>query len=138
MAHDSEGDCKLDKESLMALGVKTLAEMYGSSAEKIGSCELNDLDILTSETTRYQKGLKEILDLADKINGEAHRSAALRTALDYCMKAKDYQAAIIIADDITIDLVQDSIAQQYSEEFVRDERAGKLVALPTLTLRPCC
>jgi hypothetical protein len=135
MAHDSEGDCKLDKESLMALGVKTLAEMYGSSAERIGSGDL-DPDNLTSETTRYQKGLKEILDLAVKITDENQKAAALRTALDYCMKAKDYRVAMIIADDIAIDEVQDSIAEQYSEEFVRDEGAGKLVALPVMTLRP--
>jgi hypothetical protein len=136
MAHDSEGDCKLDKESLMALGVKTLAEMYGSSAERIGSGGLIDPDNLMSETTRYQKGLKEILDLALKITDENQKAAALRTALDYCMKAKDYRVAMIIADDIAIDEVQDSIAEQYSQEFVRDEGAGKLVALPTMTLRP--
>ena len=136
MAHDSEGDCKVDKESLMALGVKTLAEMYGSSAEKIGSAELVDPDTLTYERKRYEKGRQEILDLALKIFDEAHRAAALRTALDYCMKAKDYQAAIIIADNITIDKVQDSITEQYSEDFVRDERACKLVALRKLTLGP--
>jgi hypothetical protein len=70
--------CKLEKEGLMALGVKTLADMYGSSAEKIGSGELaGNRDILTEEAKRYQKGRQEILDLAVKIMDEAHRAAAL-------------------------------------------------------------
>jgi hypothetical protein len=79
---DLEG-LKLEAEAILSLRVKTICQLYGGSAENVGSGEFSE-----DEQKRYEKGRKEALEIAIKLTNEFYRNAALHSAFDFCMKAK--------------------------------------------------
>jgi hypothetical protein len=112
---DLEG-LKLEAEAILSLRVKTICQLYGGSAENVGSGEFSE-----DEQKRYEKGRKEALEIAIKLTNEFYRNAALHSALDFCMKAKDLAFATIIARAITINMIQEMIVQEHAEYFVLND-----------------
>jgi hypothetical protein len=130
-------DIKLQEENALSLRVRTLCQLYGGSAENVGSGEFAaDEEMGQYEVTRYEKGRKEALEIAIKLTDEFYRDAALHAALDYCMKAKDLQFATIIAKAITVDMIQEQIVEEYREYFVLNERDGRLHPTAAAALGP--
>ena len=109
-------ELKLEAEAILSLRVKTICQLYGGSAENVGSGELSN-----DEQNRYEKGRKEALEIAIKLTDEFHRNAALHSALDFCMKAKDLAFATIIARAITFDRIKEMIVQEHAEYFVLND-----------------
>jgi len=52
--------------------------------------------------------------------------AALHAAFDFCMNAKDMEFATIIAEAITIEMIQDKIVEEYPQYFLIDRRDGRI------------
>jgi hypothetical protein len=115
-------ELKLEAEAILSLRVKTICQLYGGSAENVGSGELsNDEEMSKYEQKRYEKGRKEALEIAIKLTDEFYRNAALHSALDFCMKAKDLAFATIIARAITFDRIKEMIVQEHTEYFVLND-----------------
>lgn len=120
-------DIKLQEESILALRVKTICQIYGGSAENVGSGEFtNDEEMGNYEQKRYEKGRKEALEIAIRLTDEFYRNAALHSALNFCMKAKDLTFATIIAKAITEYMIQEMIVEEHAEYFVLNEKDGRL------------
>ena len=95
--------------------LKTICQPYGGSAENVGSGEFsNDEEASKHEQKRYEKARKEALEIAIKLTDQFYRDAALHSALDFCMKAKDRAFATIIAKAITIDMIQEMIVEEHA------------------------
>jgi hypothetical protein len=109
-------ELKLEAEAILSLRVKTICQLYGGSAENIGSGEFSE-----DEQKRYEKGRKEALEIAIKLTNEFYRNAALHSAFDFCMKAKDLAFATIIAKAITFDKIKEMIVQEHAEYFVLND-----------------
>jgi hypothetical protein len=109
-------ELKLEAEAILSLRVKTICQLYGGSAENIGSGEFSE-----DEQKRYEKGRKEALEIAIKLTNEFYRNAALHSAFDFCMKAKDLAFATIIAKAITFDRIKEMIVQEHAEYFVLND-----------------
>ena len=115
-------ELKLEAEAILSLRVKTICQLYGGSAENVGSGEFsNDEETSKYEQKRYEKGRKEALEIAIKLTNEFYRNAALHSALDFCMKAKDLAFATIIAKAITFDRIKEMIVQEHAEYFVLND-----------------
>lgn len=125
MSHLEE--LKLEEERALAIRVRALCQLFAGSAEIIGSGKVSDdEEIREYERQRYEKGRKEVLEIAIKLTDKLYRDAALHASLDYCMKAKDLQFANIIARAITVDMIQEKIVQDHGEYFVLNGREGRL------------
>jgi hypothetical protein len=122
-------ELKLEAEAILALRVKTICQLYGGSAENVGSGEFNE-----DEQKRYEKGRKEALEIAIKLTNEFYRNAALHSAFDFCMKAKDLAFATIIAKAITFDRIKEMIVQEHAEYFVLND--GRLHPTAAAALGP--
>ena len=109
-------ELKLEAEAILSLRVKTICQLYGGSAENVGSGEFSE-----DEQKRYEKGRKEALEIAIKLTNEFYRNAALHSAFDFCMKAKDLAFATIIAKAITFDRIKEMIVQEHAEYFVLND-----------------
>jgi hypothetical protein len=132
MADDEQ---RLRREAEIVLRVRTLCQLYSGSAASIGGGEYaDDPDLLEYETKRYEKGRKETLDMAIKIADDFHRDSALHPILDMCMKANDYRFAVIIANAMKIDMIQEIIAEEHATHFTFDPTLKKLVPLPAISL----
>jgi hypothetical protein len=119
-------ELKLEEEATLSLRVKTLCQLYGGSAENVGSGEFANDELGDYERKRYEKGRKEALEIAIKLTDEFYRDAALHSALDFCMKAKDLTFATIIAKAITVDMIQALIVQEHGKYFALNEKDGRL------------
>jgi hypothetical protein len=106
-------ELKVEEEIALSLRVRTLCQIHGDSAENAAN-EDEDGD----ETRQYENVRKEVLEIAIKLTDEVLRNAALHAAFDFCMKAKDFPFATIIADGITRAAVQEQIAEEYGEYYV--------------------
>jgi len=109
-------ELKLEAEAILSLRVKTICQLYGGSAENVGSGEFGE-----DEQKRYEKGRKEALEIAIKLTNEFYRNAALHSAFDFCMKAKDLAFATIIAKAITFDRIKEMIVQEHAKYFVLND-----------------
>ena len=128
-------DLKLEEEATLELRVKTICQLYGGSAENVGSGEFaNDDEMGSYEQKRYEKGRKEALEIAIKLTNEFYRNAALHSAFDFCMKAKDLAFATIIAKAITFDRIKEMIVQEHAEYFVLND--GRLHPTVATALGP--
>jgi hypothetical protein len=114
-------ELKMEAEAILSLRVKTICQFYGGSAENVGSGEFSEDEESKYEQKRYEKGRKEALEIAIKLTNEFYRNAALHSALDFCMKAKDLAFATIIARAITINMIQEMIVQEHAEYFVLND-----------------
>jgi hypothetical protein len=114
-------ELKMEAEAILSLRVKTICQLYGGSAENVGSGEFSEDEESKYEQKRYEKGRKEALEIAIKLTNEFYRNAALHSALDFCMKAKDLAFATIIARAITINMIQEMIVQEHAEYFVLND-----------------
>jgi hypothetical protein len=129
-------DIKLEEENALSLRARTLCQIYSGSAENVGGGEFsNDDDMYQYETERYEKCRKEVLEIAIKLTDEVYRNAALHAALDFCMKAKDFQFANIIANAITVDIIQERIVEEHGEHFVLNDRDGRLHPIAATAIR---
>ena len=122
-------ELKLEAEAILSLRVKTICQLYDGSAENVGSGEFSE-----DEQKRYEKGRKEALEIAIKLTNEFYRNAALHSAFDFCMKAKDLAFATIIAKAITFDRIKEMIVQEHAEYFVLND--GKLHPTAAAALGP--
>jgi hypothetical protein len=122
-------ELKLEAEAILSLRVKTICQLYGGSAENIGSGEFSE-----DEQKRYEKGRKEALEIAIKLTNEFYRNAALHSAFDFCMKAKDLAFATIIAKAITFDRIKEMIVQEHAEYIVLND--GRLHPTAAAALGP--
>ena len=128
-------ELKLEAEAILSLRVKTICQLYGGSAENVGSGEFSeDEETSKCEQKRYEKGRKEALEIAIKLTNEFYRNAALHSAFDFCMKAKDLAFATIIAKAITFDRIKEMIVQEHAEYFVLND--GTLHATAAAGLGP--
>ena len=128
-------ELKLEAEAILSLRVKTICQLYGGSAEHVGSGEFsNDEETSKYEQKRYEKGRKEALEIAIKLTSQFYRNAALHSAFDFCMKAKDLAFATIIAKAITFDRIKEMIVQEHAEYFVLND--GKLHPTAAAALGP--
>jgi len=115
-------ELKLEAEAILSLRVKTICQLYGGSAEHVGSGEFsNDEETSKYEQKRYERGRKEALEIAIKLTSQFYRNAALHSAFDFCMKAKDLAFATIIAKAITFDRIKEMIVQEHAEYFVLND-----------------
>jgi hypothetical protein len=114
-------ELKMEAEAILSLRVKTICQLYGGSAENVGSGEFSEDEESRYEQKRYEKGRKEALEIAIKLTNEFYRNAALHSVLDFCMKAKDLAFATIIARAITINMIQEMIVQEHAEYFVLND-----------------
>ena len=123
-------ELKLEAEAILSLRVKTICQLYGGSADNVGSGEFSkDEETSKHEQKRYEKGRKEALEIAIKLTSQFYRNAALHSAFDFCMKAKDLAFATIIAKAITFDRIKEMIVQEHAEYFVlNDGRLDPTVA----------
>jgi hypothetical protein len=127
-------DLRSEEEAALSLRVRTLCQLYAGSAENVGSgefCKINGY-----EKQRYERGRKEVLEIAIKLTDEFYRDAALHAALDYCMKAQDLTFATIVAKAITVDMIQEKIVEQHSRFFVLNEKDGRLHPTAAASLMP--
>jgi hypothetical protein len=116
--------------------VRTLCQIYEGSAENVGNGEFtNDEEMGEYEHKRYEKGRKEALEIAIELTDKFYRNAALHATLDFCMKARDLTFATIIANAITVDMIQEKILEEHGQYFVLNEKDGRLH--PSARLR-CC
>ena len=122
-------ELKLEAEAILSLRVKTICQLYGGSAENVGSGEFSE-----DEQKRYEKGRKEAREIAIKLTNEFYRNAALHSAFDFCMKAKDLAFATIIAKAITFDRIKEMIVQEHAEYFVLND--GRLHPTAAAALGP--
>ena len=122
-------ELKLEAEAILSLRVKTICQLYGGSAENVGSGEFSE-----DEQKRYEKGRKEALEIAIKLTNEFYRNAALHSAFDFCMKAKDLAFATIIAKAITFDRIKEMIVQEHAKYFVLND--GRLHPTVATALGP--
>ena len=122
-------ELKLEAEAILSLRVKTICQLYVGSAENVGSGEFSE-----DEQKRYEKGRKEALEIAIKLTNEFYRNAALHSAFDFCMKAKDLAFATIIAKAITFDRIKEMIVQEHAEYFVLND--GTLHPIAATALGP--
>jgi len=130
-------DLKLEEEATLELRVKTICQLYGGSAENVGSGEFaNDDEMGSYEQKRYEKGRKEALEIAIRLRDEFYRDAALHSALDFCMKAKDLTFATIIAKAITVDMIQALIVEEHGKYFVLNEKDGRLHPTAVASIGP--
>jgi len=106
-------ELKVEEEIAFSLRVRALCQIHGDSAEVVANDD-GDGDAMR----QYENVRKEVLEIAIKLTDEAHRNAALHAAFDFCMKAKDFAFATIIADAITRVAVQEQIAEEYGEYYV--------------------
>jgi hypothetical protein len=114
-------ELKLEAEAILSLRVKTICQLYGGSAENVGSGEFANEETSKYEQKRYEKGRKEALEIAIKLTNEFYRNAALHSAFEFCMKAKDLAFATIIAKAITFDRIKEMIVQEHAEYFVLND-----------------
>jgi hypothetical protein len=126
-------ELKLEAEAILSLRVKTICQLYGGSAENVGSGS-EDEETSKCEQKRYEKGRKEALEIAIKLTNEFYRNAALHSAFDFCMKAKDLAFATIIAKAITFDRIKEMIVQEHAEYFVLND--GRLHPTAAAALGP--
>jgi hypothetical protein len=130
-------DSKLEEEAALSLRVRTLCQIYGGSAENVGSGEFSDdEDMHAYEKQRYEKGRKEALEIAIELSDEFYRDVALHAAFDFCMKAKDFQFATIIANAITVDMIQEKIIEEHGQHYTLNERDGRLHPTAAATIGP--
>jgi hypothetical protein len=130
-------DIKLQEEVALSLRVRTLCQIYEGSAEDVGTGEFShDEDLHAYEKQRYEKSRKEALEIAIKLTDEYYRNAALHAAFDFCMKAKDFQFATIIANAITIDIIQKKIIEEHGQYYELNERDGRLHPTAAAALAP--
>ena len=113
-------ELKLEAEAILSLRVKTICQLYGGSAEHVGSGS-EDEETSKYEQKRYEKGRKEALEIAIKLTSQFYRNAALHSAFDFCMKAKDLAFATIIAKAITFDRIKEMIVQEHTDYFVMND-----------------
>jgi phosphodiesterase/alkaline phosphatase D-like protein len=121
-------ELKVEEEIALSLRVRTLCQIHGDSAENAGN-DGEDCD----ERQRYENVRKEVLEIAIKLTDEVHRNAALHLAFDFCMKARDFPFATIIADAITRAAVQEQIVEEYGEYYLLSKNDNRLH--PTLRVR---
>jgi hypothetical protein len=125
MSHLKE--LKLEEENTLAIRVRALCQLYSGSAENVGSGQsADDQDMYEYEKQRYEKGRKEVLEIAIKLTDKSYRDAALHAALNYCMKANDLYFATAIAKAIMVEVIQRKIVEDYGEYFVLNGREGRL------------
>jgi hypothetical protein len=130
-------DIKLEEEVALSLRVRTLCQLYSGSAENVGSDEFsNDEEKSAYERQRYEKGRKEALEIAIRLTDEFYRNAALHAAFDFCVKAKDFQFATIIANAITVDTIQEKIIEEHAQYYELNERDGRLHPTAAAALAP--
>ncbi len=117
----------LQEEGALSAKVRTICQIYNGSAESVGSSEFSkDNEIGQYEKGRYEKGRKEALEIAIRLKDDFYRDAALHAAFDLCMKAKDIEFATIIAEAITVEIIQDKIVEEYPHFFLLDRRDGRV------------
>jgi hypothetical protein len=120
-------DIKLEEENALSIRVRALCQLFGGSADNIGSDEFcNDEEMSGHEKRRYENGRKKILEIAIKLKDEFYRDTALHAAFDFCMRAKDLQFAVMIAKAISVDTIQKQIVDEHPEYFLLDENDGRL------------
>jgi hypothetical protein len=125
MSHLKE--LKMEEENTLSIRVRALCQLYSGSAEVVGNSKYSDdEEILGYEKQRYEKGRKEVLEIAIKLTDKFYRDAALHAALDYCMKAKDLHFATAIAKAIMVEVIQRKIVEDHGEYFVLNGRKGRL------------
>jgi hypothetical protein len=130
-------ELRLEEESALSIRVRTLCQLYAGSAENVGSGEFaDDEEMHQYEKERYEKGRKEVLEIAIKLTDEFYRDAALHAALDYCMKAKDFDFATKIAKAITVEMIQEKIVEEHGELFVLNGRDGRLHPTAAASIGP--
>jgi hypothetical protein len=135
MSHLEE--LKLEEENALSIQVRALCQLYSGSAENVGSGEFaDDQDMHEYEKQRYEKGRKEVLEIAIKLTDEFYRDAALHAALDYCMKAKDLYFATAVARAITVDMIQKKIMEDHGDYFVLNDKDGRLHPTAAASIGP--
>jgi hypothetical protein len=126
IAMDEEGP-RLREESALSAKVRTICQIYNGSAESVGSGEFSkDNEIGQYEKDRYEKGREEALEIAIKLEDDFYRDTALHALFDFCMKAKDMEFGTIIAEAITVEVIQDKIVEEYPHYFLLDRRDGRV------------
>jgi hypothetical protein len=85
-----------------------------------------DNEIGQYEKGRYEEGRKEALEIAIRLKDDFYRDAALHAAFDFCMKAKDMEFGTILAEAITVEVIQDKIVEEYPHYFLLDRRDGRV------------
>jgi len=102
----------LKEEGALSAKVRTICQIYNGSAESVGSAEFSkDDEIGQYEKNRYEKGRKEASEIAIRLKDDFYRDAAF-AAFDFRMKAKDMEFAKIIAEAITVEMIQDNILEE--------------------------
>jgi hypothetical protein len=125
MSHLKE--LKMKEENTLSIRVRALCQLYSGNAEIVGSGKYSDDEEISEyEKQRYEKGRKEVLEIAIKLTDKRYRDAALHAALDYCMKAKDLYFATAIAKAIMVEMFQRKIVEDHGEYFVLNGREGRL------------
>jgi hypothetical protein len=122
-----EEEPQLREEGALSAKVRTICQIYNGSAESVGSAEFSkDNEIGQYEKNRYEKGRGEALEIAIKLENDFYRDTALQALFDFCMKAKDMEFGTIIAEAITVGVIQDKIVEEYPHYFLLDRRDGRV------------
>ena len=122
-----EEEPRLRQEGALSAKVRTICQIYIGSAESVGSGEFSkDNEIGQYEKDRYEKGREEALEVAIKLENDFYRDTALHALFDFCMKAKDMEFGTIIAEAITVEVIQDKIVEEYPHYFLLDRRDGRV------------
>ena len=118
-------ELKLEEERALSLRVIILCQIYEGSAENVGNGEFTN-DEEMGEYEQYEKGRKEALEIVIELMDDFYRNAALHATLDLCMKARDLAFATIIANAITVDMIQEKILEEHGQYFVLSEKDGRV------------
>jgi hypothetical protein len=129
-------DTKLQGEGALA-EVRKVCQAYDHSAEMVGSGIFSDDRGLHDFTTQhYAEGRKKALTIAIGIQDDSLRDAALRAALDYCMRARDLDFAVLIVKAINLRMIQEQIVRDHGDYFILNEKEGRLVPTPATAIDP--
>ena len=107
--------------------VNALCEHYARTAEKITNAVIDgDREALKRLRTQYEKGRREAVEIAINLQDQIDRHASLYSILVLCMKASDFQVAILITRAITTRTIQDKVREEFPEYFFLSESDGYL------------
>jgi hypothetical protein len=121
-------DTKSQAEGALA-EVRKVCEAYDHSAELVGTGIFSDDDLGDFAIQHYAEGRNKAVSIAIAITDKGCRDKALQAALNFCMKAKDLDFAVMIVKAIDIRTIQEEIVKAHGEYFTLDEKDGRL--LPT-------
>ena len=125
MAADEE--LAQQRESALVAKVRVLCQIYNGSAESVGSADFSkDNEVGQLEVRRYESGRRQALDIAIQLEDDLHRDTALHAVFEFCMKARDIEFATIVAEAITLEVIQQKIVQAFPHYFLINRLVGKI------------